>query len=110
MLRYILRRLLLLIPLLLAASAIIFLLLRLGTGDPALDYLRLSNLPPTEEMVASTRELLGLNQPLAMQYLHWLWRALHLDFGLSMPPSARCWMTCCTSCQPPCCSPARRWR
>ncbi|STU91384.1 nickel transport system permease protein NikB [Klebsiella pneumoniae] len=34
-------------------------------------------------MVASTRELLGLNQPLAMQYLHWLWRALHLDFGLS---------------------------
>ncbi|PLB91511.1 nickel ABC transporter permease subunit NikB, partial [Klebsiella pneumoniae] len=83
MLRYILRRLLLLIPLLLAASAIIFLLLRLGAGDPALDYLRLSNLPPTEEMVASTRELLGLNQPLAMQYLHWLWRALHLDFGLS---------------------------
>ncbi|STW47295.1 nickel transport system permease protein NikB [Klebsiella pneumoniae] len=83
MLRYILRRLLLLIPLLLAASAIIFLLLRLGTGDPALDYLRLSNLPPTEEMVASTRELLGLNQPLAMQYLHWLWRALHLDLGLS---------------------------
>lgn len=77
MLRYILRRLLLLIPLLLAASAIIFLLLRLGAGDPALDYLRLSNLPPTEEMVASTRELLGLNQPLAMQYLHWLWRALH---------------------------------
>lgn len=83
MLRYILRRLLLLIPLLLAASAIIFLLLRLGAGDPALDYLRLSNLPPTEEMVASTRELLGLNQPLAMQYLHWLWRALHTDFGLS---------------------------
>ena len=33
MLRYILRRLLLLIPLLLAASAIIFLLLRLGAGD-----------------------------------------------------------------------------
>lgn len=110
MLRYILRRLLLLIPLLLAASAIIFLLLRLGAGDPALDYLRLSNLPPTEEMVASTRELLGLNQPLAMQYLHWLWRALHWISVSPMPPSARCWTTCCTSCRPPCCSPARRWR
>lgn len=110
MLRYILRRLLLLIPLLLAASAIIFLLLRLGAGDPALDYLRLSNLPPTEEMVASTRELLGLNQPLAMQYLHWLWRALHRISVSPMPPSARCWTTCCTSCRPPCCSPARRWR
>nr|MDX8295495.1 nickel ABC transporter permease subunit NikB [Klebsiella pneumoniae] len=39
MLRYILRRLLLLIPLLLAASAIIFLLLRLGPGDPGRDDL-----------------------------------------------------------------------
>ena len=47
MLRYVLRRFLLLIPMVLAASVIIFLMLRLGTGDPALDYLRLSNLPPT---------------------------------------------------------------
>lgn len=62
MLRHILRRLLLLIPLLLVAPATIFLLLRLGTDDPALDYLRLSNLPPIEEMVAPTRELSGLNQ------------------------------------------------
>ncbi|KFC04459.1 permease component of an ABC superfamily nickel transporter [Trabulsiella guamensis ATCC 49490] len=83
MLRFMLRRVLLLIPILLAASAIIFLLLRLGSGDPALDYLRLSNLPPTPEMVASTRELLGLNQSLPVQYLTWLWRALHLDFGVS---------------------------
>lgn len=55
MLRYVLRRFLLLIPMVLAASVIIFLMLRLGTGDPALDYLRLSNLPPTPEMLASTR-------------------------------------------------------
>ena len=83
MLKYLLRRLLPLPLMLLAASAIIFLLLRLGAGDPALDYLRLSNVPPTSEMIAATREQLGLNQPLALQYLHWLWRALHLDFGVS---------------------------
>ena len=41
MLKYLLRRLLPLPLMLLAASAIIFLLLRLGAGDPALDYLRL---------------------------------------------------------------------
>lgn len=58
MLRYVLRRFLLLIPMVLAASVII-LMLRLGTGDPALDYLRLSNLPPTPEMLASTRTMLG---------------------------------------------------
>lgn len=83
MLRYVVRRLLLLPLLLLAASLMIFLLLRLGSGDPAMDYLRLSSLPPTEAMLASTRVLLGLNQPLPVQYLHWLWRAVHLDFGLS---------------------------
>lgn len=81
--RYILRRVLLLVPMVFAASVVIFLMLRLGTGDPALDYLRLSNLPPTAEMVASTRVMLGLDQPLVVQYGTWLWRALHLDFGVS---------------------------
>ncbi|QOV63850.1 nickel ABC transporter permease subunit NikB [Kosakonia pseudosacchari] len=81
--RFLLHRLLLLIPMIVAASVVIFLLLRLGAGDPAMDYLRLSNLPPTPEMVAATRIQLGLDQPLASQYLHWLWRALHLDFGIS---------------------------
>ncbi|WP_159236553.1 nickel ABC transporter permease subunit NikB [Raoultella terrigena] len=81
--RYVLRRILLLLPMIFAASVIIFLMLRLGTGDPALDYLRLSNLPPTPEMVASTRAMLGLDQSLVTQYASWLWKALHLDFGLS---------------------------
>ncbi|WP_159864317.1 MULTISPECIES: nickel ABC transporter permease subunit NikB [unclassified Raoultella] len=81
--RYVLRRILLLMPMIFAASVIIFLMLRLGTGDPVLDYLRLSNLPPTPEMVASTRAMLGLDQPLVAQYASWLWKALHLDFGLS---------------------------
>ncbi|MBE0115388.1 nickel ABC transporter permease subunit NikB, partial [Klebsiella michiganensis] len=62
MLRYAMRRVALLIPMIFAASVIIFLMLRLGTGDPALDYLRLSNLPPTPEMVASTRAMLGLER------------------------------------------------
>lgn len=83
MLHYVLRRIAMLIPMIFAASVIIFLMLRLGTGDPALDYLRLSNLPPVPEMVASTRKMLGLDQPLLVQYCHWLWRALHLDFGVS---------------------------
>ncbi|WP_039057800.1 nickel ABC transporter permease subunit NikB [Enterobacter sp. Bisph1] len=83
MIRYLCQRLLLLIPMIFAASVAIFLLLRLGAGDPAMDYLRLSNLPPTPEMIAATRLQLGLDQPLVSQYFHWLWRALHLDFGIS---------------------------
>ncbi|MGY6564900.1 nickel ABC transporter permease subunit NikB [Halomonas sp. KM-1] len=80
---FILRRLLLLPPMLLAASLLIFLLLHLGPSDPAMDYLRLSQVPPTPQALEETRRLLGLDQPLMVQYLDWLGGALRLDFGVS---------------------------
>lgn len=80
---FIFRRLLLLPLLLLAASLAIFLLLQLGPSDPAMDYLRLSRVPPTVASLENAREMLGLDRPLAIQYFDWLWRALHLDFGIS---------------------------
>lgn len=81
--RYIVRRLFHLLGMLLGASVIIFILTRLGVGDPVLDYLRLSGIPPTPEMVDSTRKMLGLNLPLTGQYLSWLSHALRGDFGIS---------------------------
>ncbi|MBH3438097.1 nickel ABC transporter permease subunit NikB [Pseudomonas luteola] len=83
MLRYIAYRLALLIPILLAVSLLVFVLLHMGRGDPALDYLRLSQIPPTDAALAEARHTLGLDRPLVEQYLMWLWRALHLDFGAS---------------------------
>lgn len=83
MMRFIFRRVLLLIPMLLGTSLFIFLILRTGPSDPALDYLRLSKIPPTPQAVESARELLGLDKPIMTQYFHWLSDALHLDFGIS---------------------------
>ncbi|HFK5463830.1 TPA: nickel ABC transporter permease subunit NikB [Morganella morganii] len=83
MMRFIFRRVLLLIPMLLGTSLFIFLILRLGPSDPALDYLRLSKIPPTPQAVESARELLGLDKPVMTQYFHWLSDAPHLDFGIS---------------------------
>lgn len=80
---YIGRRLLLLIPVLLAVSLVVFLLLRLGAGDPALTYLRLSQIPPTPQALAEVRAALGLDRPLVVQYADWLGRAIRLDFGSS---------------------------
>jgi nickel transport system permease protein len=80
---YIGRRILLLLPILLVVSVAVFLLLRLGTGDPALTYLRLSQIPPTPQALADARSTLELDQPLGLQYLHWLGRAVRLDFGTS---------------------------
>ncbi|BBO91816.1 nickel ABC transporter permease subunit NikB [Desulfosarcina ovata] len=83
MLRYITRRLLVLIPLLLAVSIIVFSILRLGENDPAMAYLRLSQIPPTDEALAQAREELGLDRPIVVQYLDWLGKAVRLDFGRS---------------------------
>lgn len=94
MLRYVLRRFLLLIPMVLAASVIIFLRLRLGTGDPALDYLRLSNLPPTPEMLASTRTMLGLVSRCTSSMAPGYGRRCILTLVSHSPANARCWTIC----------------
>lgn len=83
MVKFILKRILVLVPILFTVSLLVFLILRLGQGDPAMAYLRLSQIPPTEEALAEAREHLGLNRPLTIQYFDWLWNVLHLDFGLS---------------------------
>lgn len=83
MLRFLAKRLLLLVPILLVVSMLVFLVLRLGDNDPAMSYLRLSQIPPTDEALATARAHLGLDRPLPIQYLDWLWKALHLDFGVS---------------------------
>ena len=83
MFAYIIRRLLLLIPMLLGMSVIVFCILHWGEGDPAMAYLRLSQIPPSAEALEEARRHLGLDQPLAVQYLEWLWKAARLDFGLS---------------------------
>jgi len=80
---YVGRRILFLVPMLLVVSVVVFLLLRWGAGDPALTYLRLSQIPPTPQALADARSTLGLDRPLGVQYLDWLARAVRLDFGTS---------------------------
>jgi nickel transport system permease protein len=80
---YIFRRIAILMPILFLVSVLVFLMLRLATGDPAMAYLRLSNIPPTTEALAEATRMLGLDLPLWEQYLRWATRALQGDFGVS---------------------------
>jgi nickel transport system permease protein len=80
---FILRRLASLLPLLLLVSFGFFAMLRLGRGDPALDYLRLAQIPPGDAALALARTELGLDRPIPAQYLAWLADALRGDLGLS---------------------------
>lgn len=83
MIAFALRRLLTVPPLLLLASFALFAMLRLGRGDPALDYLRLAQIPPTDAALAAARAELGLDRPLLAQYGAWLGDTLRGDLGAS---------------------------
>jgi peptide/nickel transport system permease protein len=79
-LRFIVRRLLQLIPILLGLSVLLFAWLRALPGGPAQAAL---GERATPEAIAQYNELFGLDEPLYVQYLRFLQRAVTLDFGSS---------------------------
>ena len=76
--RYILERILLAIPTLLAMSLFVFLLIRLVPGDPVQTML---GFRATPQNVATIRHQLHLDEPLVTQYFDWLSGLLHGDLG-----------------------------
>lgn len=78
--RYLLRRLWQMLLLILGISLVAFAVMQLAPGDPV-DMLVERHAAP--EVKAQIRQLYGLDQPLTVQYLRWLSRALQGDFGRS---------------------------
>ncbi len=79
--RYILRRLLQLVPVLLGISLLVFAFLHLIPGDPAVTMLGDRATPAALEVL---RERMGLNEPLPLQYLTFLGNLLKFDLGTSI--------------------------
>jgi peptide/nickel transport system permease protein len=78
--RYILKRVLLTVPILLGVSIITFGLVQLAPGDPVDLFVSLNpNITAAEE--AQLRQQFGLDQPIWLQYLDWLAGVLQGDFG-----------------------------
>jgi peptide/nickel transport system permease protein len=71
------------IPVLFGVSITVFLMLHLIPGDPVLALLR-GQPTVTPEDIARLRAQLGLDKPLAVQYLQWLGGVLRGDFGESI--------------------------
>ena len=83
MIRYLLKQMLELVPLLFLVSAAAFFLIRLLPGDPATAYLNSVNVPVTEESLQLVREELGLDDSVQVQYVKWLGQVLQGDLGNS---------------------------
>jgi peptide/nickel transport system permease protein len=80
MARYILKRLLMLIPVLLGICFIVLILIDITPGDPARILL---GGQASEERVEALREEMGLNESIPVRYVKFLWGAVQGDFGNS---------------------------
>ncbi len=80
MLKYIAKRLLAMIPVILGVTLIVYLIMSLAPGDPARTIL---GELATEEQVNELREEMGLNDPIIVQYFRYIWNLLHGDLGRS---------------------------
>jgi peptide/nickel transport system permease protein len=84
--KYITRRVLLFVPTLIGVSLVIFLLLRIIPGDVAHAVLAgpSGEGSYSEEDVQQLRQRLGLDKPLYVQYVDWMWRLVRGDLGESV--------------------------
>lgn len=80
MAKYIIKRVLITIPVLLMVTIFCFLIVNMAPGDPTDLYLSEN---ATEQQISQMRENLGLDQPLPVQYFKWLINLLHGNLGFS---------------------------
>lgn len=81
MLRYIIQRIIFMIPVALVVSFMAFMVVHLIPGDPARVLLGEEATPQT---VAALQKELGLDKPLLVQFVLWLWQAVHGNLGISI--------------------------
>jgi peptide/nickel transport system permease protein len=81
--KYVLRRLLLLVPTLIGMSLLIFVMLRLLPGD-VVDIMTAGDTPASNEQKRALREAFGLDKPLPLQYLDWVGGIARGDLGQSL--------------------------
>ena len=99
--KQIMSRLLQMLIVLIGISFLTFLLTYLSPGDPVRNMYTSAGIMPTEELIQSTRDEMGFNDPFFTQYFRWIGNCLKGDFGksysLNKPVvkllSARLWPT-----------------
>ena len=92
-LKYVLGRLLFLVPIMLILSFFVFALTFLSPSDPVtLKYSRMGEIPDPA-LIEQAKEEMGLNDPFMVQYGRWLKNAVHGDLGKSFKTGKPVWET-----------------
>src|SRR5213595_1077524 len=79
--KYIVRRLMIIVPTLIGISVILFTILALAPGDPFEELATNPNVPP--EVRANLRAKFGLDDPIAVRYVRWVTSMVKGDWGFS---------------------------
>ncbi|HVC51551.1 MAG TPA: ABC transporter permease [Stellaceae bacterium] len=82
--RYIINRILLVIPTLLGAAALVFALMRLIPGDICLVRLGSGGTSFTEQALQTCHAEIGIDKPWIVQFIQFIWGLVRFDFGISM--------------------------
>lgn len=85
---FLVRRLLVVVPLLIGITFVSFIVISLAPGGP-LDFLEGESPDLSPEVKKQLTELYGLDKPLVVQYWNWLSRLARLDFGRSFLPDGK---------------------
>lgn len=84
MVRYILKRLLTLIPVLLGVTFLTYALMFISPADPVEMLLQAQGIPVSDEVVEAMKVKAGLDKPFLVQYFTWLWNFICGDMGVSL--------------------------
>lgn len=82
--RYVLRRLLSLLPVLFGVTFLTYALMYLSPSDPVEMLLQAQGVPVSPEVVAAMKAQAGLDRPFLVQYFVWLWNFVRGDMGISL--------------------------
>ncbi len=80
--RFVIRRIIILIPTLFLIITVIFLVLNVLPGDAADLWIGVEKITP--EGMQQVRERMGLDLPIHLRYIHWIWNLLHGKLGTSL--------------------------
>ena len=92
MTQFLLKRLLMMVPLLLGITLVTFAVIHLAPGEPVEMQIAM-NPKVTAEARERMRKFYGLDKPLHVQYINWVKRLAQLDFGRSLPLTTGRWWT-----------------
>lgn len=81
--KYVIKRVLQLIPILFAITLLSFAMMRIAGSDVVTQKLENTGAVVSQEVIDAAREELGLDRPFLEQYFTWLWNLLHGDMGNS---------------------------